>query len=131
MSTTTVEHNLIEWTRKVAAANPDFVYEPVKAIGGGSRCMYVRDGKPSCIIGHSALEAGLIDPSFENNSYNDLDVMALLGHLGISKVEHADRVWLEAVQEAQDTGQTWREAIESADQARAEYIEAEGDHDDN
>lgn len=136
MSTTIVEHKLIEWTRKVAGENPDFVYEQItkeNESGYKSRsCLYVHDGKPSCLIGHAAIEAGIIDLSIEFTGNNLLEACELVQNLGIvDQLSHAEIKWLNAAQNAQDTGQTWAEAIKSADEARAEYVEAELECDDD
>lgn len=131
MSTTT-EHKLIELIRAKAEAKPDFVYEPLAGAGIGNSCVYVDDGKPSCIVGHGAWDAGLIGPEFQLSRHNSDGVIELLEHLStISEFSGADRAWLEAVQEAQDTGQTWAEAVKTADAARADYIEDLGGDDDD
>lgn len=131
MSTTT-EHKLIELIRAKAAANPDFVYEPLAGAGIGNSCVYVYDGKPSCIVGHGAWDSGLLGSSFESSRHNSDGVVELLESLSIvAEFSRADLAWLESVQEAQDTGQTWAESIRSADFARAEYVEAECDDDDD
>lgn len=128
------EHELIELIRAKAAASPDFVYEPIPQgpIVGNTTCVYVHDGKPSCIVGHGAWDSGLLGSSFESSRHNSDGVVELLESLSIvAEFSHADLAWLEAVQEAQDTGQTWAESIRSADFARAEYVEAECDDDDD
>lgn len=43
---------------KVAAENPDYVYEN-KGTGLGPSCAYVADGKPSCIVGHALYRLGV------------------------------------------------------------------------
>lgn len=99
--------------REVVAERPAHVY--VRAITGdpikGSYCVYELDGKPSCLVGQVLHRHGVplarlrefdkvISPAYELPS----DLID----------EGAGRV-LQAAQSAQDSGQSWAEALSAAE----------------
>lgn len=104
-----IGQKIIAEVRKVAAANPDYIYERVE---GSPNCVYVRDGKPSCLIGHALWNLGLID----------IHLPADLNYGGIHRLapelniwlDDAELTWLMSAQSAQDTRKTWAEAVEYA-----------------
>jgi hypothetical protein len=114
-----IVERLVVAVREVAAEKPDLVYS---APYGG--CAYVADGQPSCIVGHAAWRLGLIDGSLESDDgINSSGVTTLLRHLGVLPNNDLDygepgyaREFLDAVQEKQDEGVPWGDAVEIADE---------------
>lgn len=106
---------LISLVRDIAEANPDFTYvPPLKVIDASDAngCVYVHDGKPSCLIGHALWMAGVIDSNFEDRGCNTRAAYDLTRQYGV-EVEEAD--WLDSVQRSQDLGVPWGEAVPEAD----------------
>ena len=100
---------------RIAQENPDFIYD----IGVGEQCVYIKDGKGSCLIGRALFNLGLIDASFEKSDRNDdgFDFVAETLDLDIDR-ETLD--FLERVQHRQDRGWTWGSAV---DDARVPFLE--------
>lgn len=103
--------------RAEVASNPDHRYE----IPGGpnSRCLYVYDGKGSCVIGRALIRAGLpveavaaLDDGVGDAEFTDAP--RALPRLGLS-----ERVsdWAGAIQRLQDRGQSDGRALELADRS--------------
>lgn len=109
----TLGQKLIYEARRVAAANPDFVYAKVPE-GYAKRCVYLQDGCPSCIIGHALWNVGLINEEFkgDNLALSDIGhvVLHYQWHLDVGEIE-----WLYRVQVFQDQGKPWAGAIQYAD----------------
>lgn len=104
---------LIAEVRRVAAENPDFIY-PRDISGGVKSCVYIKDGCPSCIIGHALWNIGLIDAKFKG------DHMALsdIGHVILQYgwgIETGEIEWLHKVQQYQDQLNPWGQAVRYAD----------------
>lgn len=99
---------LIEEVRKVAAENPDLDYK--------APCLYVKAGKPSCLIGQALWRLGVIDADFEQDSSNVDGMRGVLDRLSL-RVDGSELEWLCDVQNAQDTWATWGGAIKYADEA--------------
>lgn len=101
---------IIEGVRAAANKHPDHVYK--KTDMGG--CQYVRDGAPSCIVGHALWAAGLIDSTCKfderDNSGIDIIIRDEGWPLDVSEVD-----WLCRVQGEQDSGTPWGKAVELAD----------------
>lgn len=114
-----IGEKLIDETRKVAAANPDFVYER-EPRGDGSEflksCAYVRNNQPSCIVGHALWNLGLINGELESSSRNEDSVEEILSHLHIN-VDEGEGFWLTEVQNWQDCKTPWKDSITAADDA--------------
>lgn len=104
---------LITAIREVAADSPDFIYSK-PADYFRSKCVYVVDGKPSCLIGHAVWNLGLIDSSLERSGYNDCSAEELVNHLEMD-VDGRELRWLEVVQYRQDQGVPWAWAVARAD----------------
>lgn len=109
---------LIEETKKVAANNPDFVYKKERG------CVYVRNGQPSCLIGHALWNLGLIDASLETCSDNESGVEEIIDALHLN-VDGDEQVWLDNAQSSQDIGKSWGQAISLADKSLAFYDDDE------
>lgn len=106
---TEIGQTIINEIRMVAAADPDFRYDAPIAGGG---CVYVFDGKPSCLVGRALWRLGYIDAKFEKKSHNinfDAadDVLA-----GLDLILDEDEVeWIVRAQERQDNGESWGHSV--------------------
>lgn len=72
--------------REVVAERPDYVYKPPQDMGV---CVYVADGKPSCIVGHVLSRAGCTS-----------DQLHSLDMIGAIDATWLDVDWLELTDEA-------------------------------
>ncbi|MFC9514593.1 hypothetical protein ACFTSD_02575 [Nocardiaceae bacterium NPDC056970] len=110
---------LVSAVRAKAAADPDRIYTPVPDPDiEDTNCLYVeRDDETgelcgSCLVGHGFLDIGVPAKFLER------DVIGI-GEL-LTEAWGFDRkdkraLWLEEVQNAQDTGTPWGAAIDKAD----------------
>lgn len=105
-----IGQKLIDEVRKIAAEKPAFVYTPPNM----ARCVNVSDGQPSCLVGHAFWNLGLIDASFEEQENNAGGVYSLTQILGLHLPEK-EYNWLAQVQDNQDRGLPWGEAVKDAD----------------
>ena len=93
----------------------DYVYQRQPGPGGpNDKCVYIKDGQPSCLIGHVLVRLG-VDVSF----LTDRNSALIASHLFDSP--EANRPWtpmagavMEAAQLAQDVGDTWGKALDDA-----------------
>lgn len=103
--------DVVNEIRKVAAEQPDFIYNE----GGLAECMYTKntDGSPGgCIVGRALMRLGVEEEDLVES--DGQFASRVLSDLGIS----GDRfvmLWIAEVQEVQDGGKTWAEAVQSAD----------------
>lgn len=107
---------LMAAVREVAVEQPDFIYSE-----SDTGCVYVRDGQPSCIVGHAAWRLGIIDASFEDSvDENRSGVETFLREMGSDGPQDPDYWYgvefLTGVQEKQDEGTPWAEAVALADE---------------
>lgn len=116
---------LISIVRAKADAQPDFVYERPTPRSGGfplnllPSCVYVHEGRPSCLLGRAMWDAGLIDASMENLNTN-YSAFVQGAHDIAPRLEEltADEwFWLECVQSNQDSGTAWGVAVRWADES--------------
>lgn len=117
---------LIAAVRKNAEENPDYVY----ASEGYGDCFYEINDAPSCLIGHGFFDLGFqvdVLKEFDNPTAvpgkDNSSVGAVLEfHFGITGTDEYnepedDRVgWLYTVQTYQDVGNSWAEAVATADE---------------
>ena len=108
-------------TALVEQAGEDFVYKAPKGDGGYDRCVYVRDGKPDCIVGQFLANLGVpverlqeADKGISSGS----SAGQLLGELrneGVITIAHDQNVVdaLSEVQHRQDNKSTWGNSVES------------------
>lgn len=114
---------IIQAIRDVASEKPDFVYARPE---GSSKCMYMHEGKPSCLIGQALFKLGVIDASIESvpsadhgNSAGAGSLLNYLGEQGKIDVSFSQRRWISEVQWNQDKGATWSDSVQAADEAYA------------
>jgi hypothetical protein len=108
---------------QIVATQPDFVYEPISAEKHGATCLYAYNDAPSCVVGHLCHTLGLSVAQLE---FLD-DASEILGDTGIGAFFNqgtilADRrteTLLREVQQYQDSGATWGEALSHA----VKYVE--------
>lgn len=87
-----------------------------------AQCRYVYDsGEPCCIVGHALINLGKMEAGDFDSDLNKTTISASeFDHLGIDPPLAS---WLEWVQEKQDVGGSWEEAVNFAD----EYSPLRGD----
>ncbi|OQW34539.1 MAG: hypothetical protein A4E20_10995 [Nitrospira sp. SG-bin2] len=107
---------LIERVRHHAVENPDFVYQPANEDDEylPGVCSYIRDGKPSCLVGHALWDCGVIDDTLgeDLNTWTDIRSLDLRMNLAVDAEEIQ---WLSDVQDAQDIKIPWGTAVKRAD----------------
>lgn len=107
-----IGENLIRLVRQFAATTPERVY--VAPQGASGRCLYVFDGKPSCLVGMALWEAGIIGPAYEHNAGNNKSIGEIFTRLGLALDEN-EANWLRNVQAEQDMMIPWGVAVMKAD----------------
>lgn len=112
----TIGQKLIDAVRATADSNPTYIYD------NNYGCCYVRDGQPSCLVGHAAWNLGLIDATFEREGANRAAVCDLSDILGLG-LDDGESFWLSTVQDHQDTGYPWIEAVAGADGVVLQYAD--------
>lgn len=114
---TVLGEQLISIVRVEAAETPDYIYRPPNLNGA---CLYVHQGRPSCLIGHALWGAGLIDanlPSARSGSsvyINEESIRTVAVDLELD-LSIAEINWLAHVQGKQDRASSWGDAVASAD----------------
>jgi len=115
----------IKQIRKLAAENPDHT----------SACNYVNEetNKPECLIGHYLINVAGIPPetftdptkrqivdkdgaTTRTTSFNDYGLGDLITEGIVEATNDKGLRWIREVQEIQDQGWSWGEAVKSADQ---------------
>lgn len=98
--------DVIAEVRRLAAESPDCVYE-----SPDGDCHYQRgecsNGSVGCIWGQALRRWGIIDESRERAA-----VLVSRYGAGLSDQQHE---WVHAVQEFQDRGESWGDAVKAAD----------------
>lgn len=101
----------------VAEAGEDYVYEsPRHMQGGDESCFYVHrdpdgsDARPGCLVGTALHRLGV--PLGELEKHEGTDAFTMLWH--ITDLPDRARGAFSGAQEAQDTGETWGEALRQA-----------------
>lgn len=116
--------DLMQQVRCLANEKPSFVYSEQEDYDVGWGCSYVaaRIGSPKgvgCIMGQALMALGIARhtlAAWEQEAIAS-NVAALLDHLGVPTTGEQS-AWLLDVQESQDQGLSWGEAVRLADQAR-------------
>lgn len=122
-TTLSIVDNLARKVRELAIARPETVYRPSPTgqASPATRCSYLggtcTDGTVGCLVGQAFFAIGFT-----------ADQLRPVDHLGIEEAlenllpsefsaeEYRQVRWLESVQNAQDNGHPWHEAIDIADQ---------------
>lgn len=107
-----ITRQLIKHVRDLAEENPTFVYQEPGEYG---ICMYQHDGVPACIIGQAFTRTGTpIEMLIE---WDKLTGGKSVSDIAVDHGITSPRVrgWLARVQQGQDHGKTWRDAVRAAD----------------
>lgn len=107
---------LIAVVRRKVAEKPDYIYE--QPVPERDTCLYVHDGKPSCLIGQALWEVGLIGADLEtvDKRHNSDSITVLAQFLGIKGyLDEDELLWLRRVQQQQDDRKPWGRAVAVAD----------------
>lgn len=99
--------------RRLAALQPDFEYVAPVGGTGGSNCVYVHDGVPSCLVGQALVAVGHSAAELAKFDSDQLDAETVLTELGYGWRTAA---WANEAQFAQDAGNRWRVAVRYADE---------------
>lgn len=96
--------------KAIADKGADFVYSPEgTSANSANGCVYFKGGAPSCIVGHVISYMGLeYDASIEGTMAS-----TALENLGV-ELDVQTRLLLNKVQDAQDIGTPWGEALNEA-----------------
>lgn len=111
--------------RAVEKMGVDYTYPAGDPDGSINTCVYVRDGEPSCLVGHALFIAGIdIDALADLDTYSETDVSTLArGNEEVGQepvlprlaVLSGDAVEVfQTAQMDQDQGRTWGEALSHA-----------------
>lgn len=123
-STLFTHEQLVSEVRKLAAERPDFTYKtPEWEIS----CLYwhKETGTPGCIFGHALANLGVDVSRITRSNAIDIALPEIIGN-DYYKIPSDIRMWFNQVQEYQDVGISWGEAVVDADK----YIEAFGEEND-
>lgn len=91
--------------QEIVKGREDFVYELPE---DKNKCVYMNNGKPSCIIGHLFEADDLLDSKYDEDVNSG--IMDVVNEYGLPYTDEAV-VYMSAVQNAQDSGRTWGEVI--------------------
>lgn len=113
--------SLVAAVRSLAEASPDNIYCPeiVDVGGNGRNCFYSKgdcsDGSKGCIIGQALVKLGFDVARLDDNPPNVEGLLA--GWRDYAEIENDTselQCWLAEVQESQDLGETWGQAVTRA-----------------
>jgi len=103
--------------KAVADKGEDYKYE---SVGGHYHCQYFDQGQPSCIVGHALAADGVTEQDLReadpSRHLNLVDV-GTLAKRGLLEMDDATQKLLGTVQDEQDCGTPWGEALRIAQQA--------------
>lgn len=117
--------DLIEEVRSLASENPDFVYPEFKKPNNGRTCSYLKSQtseKEGCVFGQSILNLQPSLKEFLKEFDGEVDsgirccLQKLFPDIDLTypSVSREQLDWCEKVQDEQDRGSTWGEAIKIA-----------------
>lgn len=115
---------LIQKVRDLAEQNPDYVYEKIEndkfktvfCLSTSSSCSYLKSKNPGnedkgCIFGQAILN---LQPDLKPELETPFSISTILSHIGINGNDF-EKKWCAAVQAAQDSQYSWKDAINKAD----------------
>lgn len=114
----------IEFTRALAEEKgPEFVYEQVvNQETGSKRCVYVKDGKPDCIVGQYLASKGVpverlkaADGASIVGGINSLALINRLKDEGVVTASTDANLFLSELQYRQDNDTPWMTAVNEAE----------------
>lgn len=111
--------DVVAKVRELAAANPTFEYrshERQVALPASPTCSYLPDewNPLGCIVGAALRSLGV--PEDVLRSHEGLGAGPMLSALFGDRVDHVVDDWFTVLQQAQDTGHPWGEAVATADE---------------
>lgn len=122
----TTGKKVVKRVREIAKENPDFIYTDQGA--NDSECSYLGrsidepDIGQGCIVGQALMDLGITREEMVEAEIEGVRGYEVLEYLGIeSKFKH--NIFLDYVQESQDTGASWSEAIEYADNKMGRVVD--------
>ncbi len=116
----------VQMAEREVAGREEFIYFNF-ASAGVKRCVYVKDGEPSCLVGRILINNHIAPVKFfreqsEPGGYNDdafEDIVPPLWHqFGVEFTDKAER-FLKILQSHQDSGHSWGISLKYA----KEYME--------
>lgn len=117
--------------RKLATDYPNAVYVPPSGEIGDGKCFYTRgdvsDGpeRSGCIVGQAVVMARPeLEDGLKEVDYASMGAEDLLRDLSLDlELEEEELHWINSVQEHQDMGDCWSEAVREADEEMDEEPE--------
>lgn len=107
-----IESRILISLREVAGERPDFVYEPVFIEErGDSLCAYVKNGVPSCLVGHALARSGVDISPLEGTVRNIENISHVIRTL-VPDISEGTVEILQGIQERQDDYESWGEIVE-------------------
>jgi hypothetical protein len=99
----------VNGTKVIAAVRKAAQDNPTQTV---TDCVYVRDGKPCCLVGQGLWAAQLIHEEFESSNHNFDNITSIGAAFGL---DNAEVEWLSEVQANQDGRSPWAVAVSKAD----------------
>lgn len=106
-TTVVTAEQIIAEVRRLAAEQPDFIYEKP---AGSTFCLYKHGDGPGCIMGQALNNLGV-----EVDEFTTGTIGSVLIEKGI-KTTRGQGDWLRDVQAQQDTRHTWAQSVADADE---------------
>ncbi|AOZ63612.1 hypothetical protein SEA_WEASELS2_22 [Rhodococcus phage Weasels2] len=107
---------------RLATKYPDFNYKRDSGVEGlncGVPCLYVFDGRASCIVGQALNNLGVpLEVLSKYENWTSTKIIQEILQLSDKDLDfHMNTlVWIDRVQVRQDSGNTWSDAINYADE---------------
>lgn len=118
---------------RLATKNPDFNYKLDSGVLG-MPCLYVHQGKASCIVGQALNNLGVpLEVLSKYENWTSTKIIQEILQLSEKDIDfHMNTLaWIDRVQVQQDSGRTWSCAITYADEralAKVSYTLSEGNN---
>jgi hypothetical protein len=128
------QYDVVQEVRKIAAERPDFIYRKPQYKSNGvlvdsASCMYINSPEgeepiPGCIFGHALLNLG-VEPDRIRKYEGAIASSIVRNLLREATVDVLNADWMNKVQDAQDDGVAWGDAVASADEAAERRAQGE------